>query len=152
MKSLDELKANQYDLEDLFRIYLHEIEQADIDRMLEITSQFSVDIVKPPTTGLLMINVLDCFDTPFHLGEVLVTTAEIMYGTQRGVATVMGRCPERAALAASVTAIIQKDGPLALEELQEILFESVAKIDQKRDKESRLAASTRVAFENMAKE
>jgi alpha-D-ribose 1-methylphosphonate 5-triphosphate synthase subunit PhnG len=34
-------------------------------------------VQQPPRTGLVMATVRDPFDTPFHLGEVIVSEAEV---------------------------------------------------------------------------
>jgi phosphonate C-P lyase system protein PhnG len=99
-----------------------------------------------------MMNALDCFDNHFHLGEVLVTTAEVEYRGVFGHANVIGREPEKAILAAAVTAILQGANESALKDFWPLVHKHGQTIDKKREQEAKLAAATRVTFENMAKE
>jgi len=51
---------------------------AAVRRMLERISVLNFKILKEPETGLVMQTVSDSFNTEFHLGEILVTAAEVM--------------------------------------------------------------------------
>jgi phosphonate C-P lyase system protein PhnG len=144
--------ANKETLETRFRRYLPDLKPAAVREMLEVVVRNPLRVVKEPSTGLIMIDVNDCFDTPFHLGEVLVTHAEVEYKGMRGHATVMGHEPEKAVLAASVSAIMQIEDESILDDLWSLIIHYAKEIDADREKEATLAAATRVAFENMAKE
>jgi phosphonate C-P lyase system protein PhnG len=152
MRKVSVLEVNSKQLENTFRRYLPDFNQTAVREMLEIVGRHSIQIVHEPESGLIMMNVIDCFDTPFHLGEVLVTTAEVEYKGIVGHATIMGQEPKKAVLAAAVNAILQKDNESTLRDLWPLVAKHGQTIDKKREQESKLVASTRVAFENMAKE
>ena len=152
MPQTTETPTEKEDLEQRFRRYLPEFKTPAVQEMLEVVARNPIRIIKAPVTGLIMVNVRDCFDTAFHLGEALVTRTEVEYRGVHGHATVMGQEPEKALLAAGVAAVLGADGAATLEELWPLVLKYGQEIDATREKQAKLAAATRVAFENMAKE
>jgi len=67
-----------------------------VERLLRLAEGETIEILRPPGTGLMMMTVHDAFGTPFHLGEVLVTEAEVGWGGLRGYGQVCGDDPGRA--------------------------------------------------------
>jgi phosphonate C-P lyase system protein PhnG len=122
---------------------------AALDR-LWACGRFSVE--RAPQPGLVMCTVLDPFDVAFHLGEILVTRADVtMDARHRGCAVVQGDAPEAALLLAAVEAA-ERGGAALLDGLAEWAGELRERRDAQRARESRCAAATRVRFESMRKE
>jgi phosphonate C-P lyase system protein PhnG len=126
---------------------------ADLEPVLDrlwACGRFSVE--RAPHPGLVMCTVLDPFDTAFHLGEILVTRADVtMDARHRGCAVVQGDAPEAALLLAAVEAA-ERGGAALLDGLAEWAGELRERRDAERARESRCAAATRVRFESMRKE
>jgi alpha-D-ribose 1-methylphosphonate 5-triphosphate synthase subunit PhnG len=99
-----------------------------------------------------MYTVRDPFDTPFHLGELLVTEAEVILDGHTGYGAVCGDDPERALLLAAVEAV-EANGRSAVLDVIATLLDSLEalSIDQKT-LASKLAAATEVRFDSMKKE
>jgi phosphonate C-P lyase system protein PhnG len=109
-------------------------------------------VQRAPHTGLVMVTVRDPFDTPFHLGEVLVSEAEVVFKGHAGCGTVCGDEPERALLLAAVEAI-ERSGRVALfGGLGEFIGSLEGKHAEEMARSSQLAAATEVRFESMKKE
>lgn len=135
-----------------FRCLLPELDNGQTEMLIDMLSELQIDIIKPPATGLIMINSRDCFDMDFHLGEILVTTAEVAVSGIQGHATVMGDEPAKALLAASVNAAIrsgQVEPLVSIAEKAEALKKDLV---EKQRQETLLTAATKVHFESMAKE
>jgi phosphonate C-P lyase system protein PhnG len=126
---------------------------ADIEPVLDrlwACGRFSVE--RAPQPGLVMCTVLDPFDTAFHLGEILVTRADVALDARhRGCAVVQGDAPEAALLLAAVEAA-ERGGAALLDGLAEWAGELRERRDAERARESRCAAATRVRFESMRRE
>ena len=97
-------------------------------------------------TGLVMQSIIDTFDVPFHLGEVLVTQSWVTRGTVRGWAMVMGDNPARAFIAAAVDAA-NRSGDRHLQEYVPSLEAPLYVAREKRlAEEQNLTKSTKVNF------
>jgi phosphonate C-P lyase system protein PhnG len=105
-----------------------------------------------PQSGLTMITVLDPFGTPFYLGEILMTTAEVTCGARLGHGAVCGDEPEKALLLAAVEAA-EADGRTAeFCGLGEFIA-GLARVHADRTAlAARIVAATAVRFESMKKE
>ena len=125
---------------------------AAIRRMLERLSALNFQILKEPETGLDMQTVSDCFNTDFHLGEILVTVAEVMLEDRRGWGMVMGDNGDRATLAACLDVILSSADLALRAEVERELSEWLEHAAEVADQEARLYGITRVNFESMAEE
>lgn len=125
---------------------------AAIRRMLERISALNFQILKEPETGLVMQTVSDCFNTDFHLGEILVTVAEVTLEDRRGWGMVMGDNGDRATLAACLDVILSSDDIAMRGEVELELSEWLEQAAEVADQEARLYGITRVNFESMAEE
>ena len=125
---------------------------AAIRRMLERISALNFQILKEPETGLVMQTVSDCFNTDFHLGEILVTVAEVTLEDRRGWGRVMGDNGDRATLAACLDVILSSDDIAIRGEVELELSEWLEQAAEVADQEARLYGITRVNFESMAEE
>ncbi|RJR30905.1 MAG: hypothetical protein C4576_32385 [Desulfobacteraceae bacterium] len=109
-------------------------------------------VVRPPQAGMLMYSVLDPFGTPFYLGEVLVTTAEVAFDGQKGGGVICGDRPETALLLAAVEAVERSGKCGSLNDIRK-LIEQLERVNAERQAlSSKVAAATRVRFDSMRKE
>jgi alpha-D-ribose 1-methylphosphonate 5-triphosphate synthase subunit PhnG len=109
-------------------------------------------VQRAPQAGLIMVTVRDPFDTPFHLGEVLVCETEVAFDGHTGYGALCGDEPERALLLAAVEAV-ELSGRLTL---LTGIGKWIARLETKNTDRlavvSRLASATGVRFESMKKE
>lgn len=111
-----------------------------------------VAIVKEPETGLVMMDVSDCFATDFHLGEVLATSAEVTLNDKKGWGMIMGDAGDKALLLACLDALRQEAAsPLQYEIATQIAWWRDKALDAQIE-QLKLAAATQVSFESMAGE
>ena len=109
--------------------------------------------IRPPETGLLMMELKDTFDTGFYLGEVLVTEALAELNGRQGYAMAIGDCPAVTGVLACVEAV-EKNGSEYKSVIDEITKELEALEDAAEKtikKENAFISSTRVNFESMRK-
>jgi len=109
-------------------------------------------VQRAPRAGLVMYTVRDPFDTPFHLGEVLVSEAEVLLDGQLGYGAICGDEPERALLLAAVDAAERGGRAAILGEIGEFIDGLEEIHAEKRARSAKLAAATEVRFESMKKE
>ncbi len=121
--------------------------RACADRCLEALGDPVV--VEPPTTGIVMMQVREpVVGERFHLGEVVVTRAEVDLAGARGWAMRMGADRVSALAAAICDAAAQSDGPAA--DWVDELIEETARERQRREHD--VAATlqpTIVSFEEL---
>ena len=122
---------------------------AMLDRLWSL-GEFRVQ--RAPRAGLVMVTVRDSFDTPFHLGEVLVSEAEVVFDGHSGYGAICGDEPERALLLAAVEAAERSGRSGVLGGIGEFIRKLEEKHGEERACSSRLAAATAVRFESMKKE
>lgn len=108
----------------------------------------AVPIVRPEV-GTVMLDVREPIaEERFHLGEVLVTRAEVERRGRRGWAMRMGR-EQLAALAAAVLDTeLEADGPLA-DEIADLLGATERRLEAEAEAEWAELAPTEVRFEVM---
>jgi len=122
---------------------------AMLDRLWSL-GEFRVQ--RAPRAGLVMVTVHDSFDTPFHLGEVLVSEAEVVFDGHSGYGAICGDEPERALLLAAVEAAEHSGRAAVLGDIGEFICRLEEKSSEERVRSSKLAAATAVRFESMKKE
>lgn len=120
--------------------------------MLKSFSAVEIQIVKEPETGLVMQSVSDCFQTDFHLGEILVTVAEVVIEGKRGWGMVMGDNGDRALLAACIEVILNGSESSLKDEVHGELLKWLTKSSDLVTEESRIYSTTQVNFESMAED
>ncbi|NLI30049.1 MAG: phosphonate C-P lyase system protein PhnG [Nitrospiraceae bacterium] len=118
-------------------------------RLLKILPMRDVEVLRGPESGLVMMSAEDAFETPFHLGEVLVTEAEILWRGFRGYAMVLGDTPQRALAAAVADAVVQAETPATAPDLYRFLTAHRLKQERSRRRERVMVAATQVRFETM---
>lgn len=123
-----------------------------VREMLKSFSAVEIQIVKEPETGLVMQSVSDCFQTDFHLGEILVTVAEVVIEGKRGWGMVMGDNGDRALLAACIEVILNGSESSLKDEVHGELLKWLTKSSDLVTEESRIYSTTQVNFESMAED
>jgi alpha-D-ribose 1-methylphosphonate 5-triphosphate synthase subunit PhnG len=103
-------------------------------------------VLRGPETGLVMVRGrAGGGGAPFNLGEMTVTRCTVRAGAHRGHATVAGRDPARALLAARLDAALQD--PARRDAIQEaVVAPLAARQAAARDERAARAAATRVDF------
>jgi alpha-D-ribose 1-methylphosphonate 5-triphosphate synthase subunit PhnG len=144
------VKTEQF--EDEFRELLPELLPEETAAIGEQISHHAFDTIRPAETGLIMVTATDCFETDFHLGEILVTTAEVELDGVRGYASILGREPEKATLAAQINALMLSGKADWLTDISASLDPVRGRVDEKCRREAALISATRVRFESMAEE
>jgi alpha-D-ribose 1-methylphosphonate 5-triphosphate synthase subunit PhnG len=105
-----------------------------------------------PRAGLVMVTVRDPFDTPFHLGEVLVSEAEVELDGHTGYGAVCGDEPDQALLLAAVAAVELSGRTAALGAIAALLDQLESESAARKARSSKLAAATEVRFDSMKME
>jgi phosphonate C-P lyase system protein PhnG len=109
-------------------------------------------VLQAPRAGLVMVTVRDPFGTPFHLGEVLVSEAEVDLDGCTGYGMVCGDEPEQALLLAAAAAAERNGRIDVLAAIGALLGPLEVKSAAQTALSSKLAAATAVRFEAMKKE
>jgi phosphonate C-P lyase system protein PhnG len=134
------------------RTLLPDMTDAEIDRVVEVLPMESVTVIQPPTTGLIMAKVRDCFGIDFFLGEVLITRTAVSYGDRRSQVTLMGNLPKHALVAGVLEAMDKNGETAAIDRAIQACRPAAERIIRARQAEVKLTAATRVQFESMAEE
>jgi phosphonate C-P lyase system protein PhnG len=125
----------------------------EVAAMLDrIWSSGEFRVQRASRAGLVMVSVRDPFGTPFHLGEVLVSEAEVVFDGHSGYGVVCGDEPEQALLLAAVEAAERSGRSAVLASMGEFVDRLEEKRAEQKARSSRLAAATTVRFESMKKE
>ena len=122
----------------------------EIDNLIAVLPMEQIRLMAPPSTGLIMVRVRDCFDTEFFLGEILVTRAEVGFGDQRAQATLLGDCPQTTLIAAALAVLEAAGRSDWIKKAATVYRSARRRIAQVRRSQQRLASATRVQFESMA--
>jgi len=126
-----------------------DMDEAAIERILLLAAGLEMDIVHPPRAGLVMMSRTDSFGCDFHLGEVLVTEAELGCRGRRGYGMVIGDRPRWALASAAAELIMKGDDPELSRALCRIGETEEQRIGAVRRQERELTARTRVSFDLM---
>jgi len=118
--------------------------------LLEVLGPDDVEVTREPAPALVMMDARDCFGTPFHLGEVLVTTAGVRRDARTGHGSILGDEPAKALLLACLDLLDANEQVLARERLDPLLARLARRTELGRGQAARMAGSTRVEFESMA--
>ncbi|MDT8421961.1 MAG: phosphonate C-P lyase system protein PhnG [Desulfuromonadales bacterium] len=121
-----------------------------IEQILELAANEEIEIVRTPRSGLVMMTCRDDFDCEFHLGEVLVTDAEVACRGIRGYGMVPGDDPRRALARAAAEVICQGDNQLLMERLQRLALSEQEQRLARRTTQDQLIARSRVQFDLMS--
>jgi len=126
------------------------MDDQNVEKLLALFSDEELTVSMAPRTGLLMQTVKDCFETDFHLGEVLVTEARVCFRGVEGYAMVLGESPRRALARAASDALLRFDQPIAVKSrLIDLLVQEEALQNKQQAENAALVAATKVSFDLM---
>jgi alpha-D-ribose 1-methylphosphonate 5-triphosphate synthase subunit PhnG len=121
--------------------------------LLDILAEMDFEITSAPAQGLLMMNIRASDETVFHLGEVLVTEAQVKMNGQNGYGCCMGDCADAALALACLDALSRCQTAAApLDRINQAVKDICCQVSAQRSTQSRLAATTQVDFHSMAEE
>jgi phosphonate C-P lyase system protein PhnG len=130
-----------------------EVTEEMLEPLLDIMVKIGFDIAKPPVAGLLMMNIRESGGTVFHLGEVLVTQAEVKRNGQTGIGCSMGDRPDAALALACLDALCRCETSSVFENCIGKEIDRICRlVSREQNTESRMAALTQVDFHSMAEE
>jgi len=121
-----------------------------VRELLELAEKAPIEIISTPKSGLNMMNVLDAFDSEFLLGEVLVSSAEVLLDGQRGFGMVTGDEPERSLARACAEVLLTGEDDLLKTRVQKLLLREQQSLNDHRRQEQKLIAKTKVKFDLMS--
>ncbi len=120
----------------------------ELNRVLAIASELSPRIIREPSRGIVMMTLIDSFEVPFHLGEVLVTEAEVECAGAQGYGMTEGLDGQRALVRAILDALSQiTTGDVVRERIRVILSAAYQRRRRAQGLEDALIASSRVSFD-----
>jgi alpha-D-ribose 1-methylphosphonate 5-triphosphate synthase subunit PhnG len=126
------------------------MDDQQVEQLLALFSDEELTVSMPPRTGLLMQTVKDCFETDFHLGEVLVTEASVRFRGIEGYAMVLGESPRKALARAASDAVLRFEQPTGIKSRLLDLLEREEVLQKKQQAENAaLVAATKVSFDLM---
>lgn len=128
---------------------INDIPREAVRELLELAERAPIEIVSSPRSGLTMMHVLDAFDSEFLLGEVLISSAEVILNGQRGFGLVTGDEPERSLARACAEVLLQGEDELLSSRVEKLLLREQIELDEQRKREERLIANTKVKFDLM---
>lgn len=124
-----------------------------LEPLMQILTQMDFDIVAPPSAGLLMMNIKESDETVFHLGEVLVTQAQVQKNGCNGYGCCLGDRPMAALIIAGLDALDTAKNSFAEENQIKPQIDRICRtVSEQKNQEARLAALTKVDFHSMAEE
>lgn len=132
--------------------YLPHLSQGDLEPLTVLISQTETHVIREPESGLIMMSARDSFDTPFHLGEVLVTKAEVSYRGHTSQTVIMGDNPVGALVVAAVEAIELAGDDHTVERIDYEMIRLGQLADARRQAEEAMVNATRVDFSSMTRE
>jgi phosphonate C-P lyase system protein PhnG len=126
------------------------MDEIRLEKFLELFSGVELTVSHPPRSGLLMMTVKDSFDTDFHLGEVLVAEARVLFRGREGYGMASGDEPRRALARAAADAVLGFPEPTEIgENLLIFLKQEEAQQKARRTEDAALIAATKVNFDLM---
>ena len=132
---------------------ISDVTEEMLEPLLDIMVKIGFDIAKPPLAGLLMMNIRESGRTVFHLGEVLVTQAEVKRNGQTGIGCSMGDRPNAALVLACLDALCRcETSSVSVNRISKKIDRICRLVSREQNTESRMAALTRVDFHSMAEE
>lgn len=127
-----------------------EMETEAVEQLLELAATEEMEIIRAPRSGLVMMTCRDAFGCDFHLGEVLVSEAEVACRGRHGYGMVPGDDPRRALARAAAEVILAGDNQLLLQRLRKLATVQTKKLLQRRREQDLLTARTKVRFDLMS--
>ncbi len=113
--------------------------------------QFGVTVLSD-RTGMIMMSALDCFDTPFHVGEALAREVKISLSGTAGWGIALGDVYENAFLSASIDAAERSGNQNLIAVIDQWVDVNRRHWKTRKEDEKRMSATTKVHFGSMAEE
>ncbi len=127
------------------------MDEENVEDLLALFAGVELTIRCPPRSGLVMLTVKDSFETDFHLGEVLVTEARVLFRGCEGFGMAMGEAPRKALARAAADAVLRCPEPTAIQEnLVARLKQEAVTLNRRLAESAALIASTKVNFDLMS--
>ncbi len=121
-----------------------------VEQLLALFADVELTVSRPPRTGLMMLTVQDSFATDFHLGEVLVTEARVLFRGCEGFGMVSGEAPRRALARAAADAVFRCPDAADIQEgLRACLQQEELRQKTLGAENAALIAATKVHFDLM---
>jgi alpha-D-ribose 1-methylphosphonate 5-triphosphate synthase subunit PhnG len=131
-------------------VLINTMDEQQVESLLELFANEELTVSRPPRTGLVMLTVKDCFETDFHLGEVLVTEARVVFRGCEGYGMIPGEAPRRALARAAADAVLRCSEPAGIQkDLRAFLEREEAIRETRLAEEAALVAATKVNFDLM---
>lgn len=129
---------------------INTMDEQMVEQLLALLAYVELTVSRPPRTGLMMLTVKDSFDTDFHLGEVLVTEAGVIFRGCEGYGMVSGEAPRRALARAAADAVFRCADAVDIQESLRVFLHQEEAMERTRQAESSaLVAATKVNFDLM---
>ena len=126
------------------------MDEQQVEMLLKLFASVELTITRPPRSGLMMLTMKDSFETDFHLGEVLVTEARVLFCGCEGFGMVMGESPRRALARAAADAVLRCPEPAGIRDQLIASLEQEEQMQKNRLAETAaLVAATKVNFDLM---
>jgi alpha-D-ribose 1-methylphosphonate 5-triphosphate synthase subunit PhnG len=120
--------------------------------LMEALKPLEMKMLKPPEAGLIMMKVKSSHGTVFHLGEVLVTQAQVIFLDRTGYGCCIGERIDGAVALACLDALGWTAHPGRIDGIQSAIHRICQEVLRKRESEAQIAAVTQVDFRSMAEE
>ncbi|MFH0996476.1 MAG: phosphonate C-P lyase system protein PhnG [Pseudomonadota bacterium] len=131
-------------------VLINTMDEQRVENVLALFADVELTVSRPPRSGLVMLTVKDCFETDFHLGEVLVTEARVLFRGCEGFGMVSGEAPRRALARAAADAVLRCPEPIEIQNELRAHLEQEESMQKTRLAESAaLIAATKVIFDLM---
>jgi alpha-D-ribose 1-methylphosphonate 5-triphosphate synthase subunit PhnG len=131
-------------------VLINTMDEQRVENVLALFAEVELTVSRPPRSGLMMLTVKDCFETDFHLGEVLVTEARVLFRGCEGFGMVSGEAPRRALARAAADAVLRCPEPTEIQDELRAHLEQEESMQKTRLAESAtLIAATKVNFDLM---
>lgn len=103
-------------------------------------------------SGMIMMSAIDCFDTPFHVGEALAREVKVTLSGTAGWGLALGDVFEDAFLCASIDAAERSGNRRLIAVIDQWVEENSHHWQTRKQAEKKMAGATRVHFGSMAEE
>lgn len=131
-------------------VLIDTMDDETVEEVLALFADMELIVSSPPKTGLVMLTVKDSFETDFHLGEVLVTRAGVVFRGWEGFGMVSGEASRRSLARAAADAVFRCPEATGIKDNLRACLQKEELMQKKRLAENAaLITATRVNFDLM---
>ncbi|MCX7823666.1 MAG: phosphonate C-P lyase system protein PhnG [Syntrophobacterales bacterium] len=124
------------------------LENFEVERILKLIEKLPIRFVRKPSSGVVMMTLTDTFDTPFHIGEILVTEVEVEHNGIKGYGMVLGQDKDRAFIRAVLEFLESSEAYDVIKESIRVILTNAWKREKlERSKYESLIDLSRVEFD-----